>query len=603
MSFKQEVHAAAASRTHVVTARSHLWPMRHDRLGRPGLVTTSKPGQSSMTLAEWPIDQTNRRRRIAIVGAGISGLAAAWLLKRAGHEVSLFEASNTAGGRIKTLRDRFTNGLCAEAGAMRIPDHHHQTLWLAARFGLRLVPFRNACGQALAFVNGRRFTLDALPDDATRLGFAVDKSERGRSARRLFETAIVRAVRSLCDLPDFELADVLNDVELRPGVAGTVFAALDRMSLGQFLRQVSGLSGAAADYVSALLSFEAHQSASMAAILSDHKGLNASSAFWQIAGGMDALTRGFLGEKASHGDRADASGSRVGSAPDLSNEIVFNARVLELSKNGRGLSLRYENPTTRREHESSAFDRVIVSAPFSALRHVRWNGLASSHKQRAIRRLHYDNACKIFLEFEEAFWRRGAAGCQPITGGHSITDRPIRAIHYPTDPPVDGRTERAVLLASYTWADDSLRWTALRHDDRIRFALRDLADVHGVKPSTLEKICVAGVSHSWAEHEFTSGAVAMFEPHQRTELFADVWQPEGMVHYCGEHTSGKHGWIEGAVESAVRVASEVCESIGMGTVRRAEAASGRRGSTETAVALNVNAGPAPRAAPSVPKRS
>ena len=394
MAFQQEVHAAARSKAHVVTARAPLRPVLRDRLERPGPVAVSNPGSAGTTLADWHVDQTDRRRRIAIVGAGISGLVSAWLLKRAGHEVSLFEASNTAGGRIKTLRDRFTNGLYAEAGAMRIPAHHRQTLWLAERFGLSLVPFRNTCGRTLTFVNGKRFTLDAVPDDATRLGFAVDKSERGRSARSLFETAIVQAVRSLCALPDFELSDVLNDVEVRPGVASTVMKALDRVSLVQFLRQISGLSGAAADYVSALLSFEAHQSASMAAILSDYRELNVSSTFWQIAGGMDGLTRGFFAKSAPHFGCSDRPGSRDDTAPDLSIDVVYNARVLELSQSAQGLRLRYENPTTRREHESAPFDRVIVSAPFSALRHVRWNGLASSNKQRAIRRLHYDNACK-----------------------------------------------------------------------------------------------------------------------------------------------------------------------------------------------------------------
>ena len=576
MAFQQEVQAPARSQSKVDTARALLRPVLRDPLDRPGLVAVSIPGSAGTTLADWQVDQTDRRRRIAIVGAGISGLVSAWLLKRAGHDVSLFEASNTAGGRIKTLRDRFTNGLYAEAGAMRIPDHHRQTLWLAQCFGLSLVPFENACDHTLTFVNGKRFTLDALPDDATRLGFAVDKGERGRSARSLFEAAIVRAVRAICTLPHFELSDVLNDAEVRPGVASTVFKALDRVSLGQFLRQISGLSGGAADFVSALLSFEAHQSASMAAILSDYKELNASSTFWQIAGGMDALTRGFFARTPLTFGRSAAPGSLEGPAPDLSNDVVYNARVLELSQSAQGLRLRYENPTTRREHESAPFDRLIVSAPFSALRHVRWNGLASSNKQRAIRRLHYDNACKIFLEFEEAFWRTDAAAGRPITGGHSITDRPIRAIHYPTVTPVGRHAGRAILLASYTWADDSLRWTALRHDDRIRFALRDLADVHGIKPSTLEKICVAGVSHSWAEHEFTSGAVAMFEPHQQSELFDDVWRPEGLLHYCGEHTSGKHGWIEGAVESAVRVAREVCDSIATGSIGRTAAATGRR---------------------------
>ena len=530
------------------------------------------PDRPGSALDDWSIDQTDRPQRIAIIGAGISGLVSAWLLKRAGHDVSIFEASTRTGGRIRTLRDRFTNGLYAEAGAMRIPGHHRQTLWLAERLGLSLVPYRNACGHALTYIGGKRFSADKLPSDGRSLGFAVDRSERGQSAQTLFEAAVVRYVRSACRLPGFDLSDLRGAGERHPDLACDVFAALDRLSLGQFLRQAAGLSRPAGDYISAFLSFEAHQTSSMAAILADHTELNTSSQFWQISGGMDALAEAFVTPAYGRVVRSPVPGGLSRSppgAPDLAADIVYNARVVELLKHPKGVRVRFENPITRRSAESARFDRVIVSAPFSALRHVRWNGLASTRKQRAIRRLHYDNACKIFLEFEDAFWLKQGSTHPPITGGHSITDLAVRTIHYPTDIPVDHHAGRAVLLASYTWADDSLRWTALREDDRIRFALRDLAQVHGLRPRALEKVCVAGVSHSWAEHEFTSGAFAMFEPHQRTDLFADVWRPEGCVHYCGEHTSKRHGWIEGAIESAVRVAREICESIAMGTVQRA----------------------------------
>ncbi len=41
--------------------------------------------------------------KIAVIGAGISGLSAAWQLSRAGHEVSLYEASEYFGGHTNTV--------------------------------------------------------------------------------------------------------------------------------------------------------------------------------------------------------------------------------------------------------------------------------------------------------------------------------------------------------------------------------------------------------------------------------------------------------------------------------------------------------------------
>ena len=95
--------------------------------------------------------------------------------------------------------------------------------------------------------------------------------------------------------------------------------------------------------------------------------------------------------------------------------------------------------------------------------------------------------------------------------------------------------------------------------NRLRFALRDLARVHNEKPSDLP--FVGGMSHSWAEHEFTSGAFAVFEPYQFIDLFRHIWKPEGRIHYCGEHTSTKHGWIEGAIELGIRAAKEIYDQV------------------------------------------
>lgn len=43
------------------------------------------------------------RKRIAIVGSGISGISALWTLRNVGHEVHLFEAADRLGGHTNTV--------------------------------------------------------------------------------------------------------------------------------------------------------------------------------------------------------------------------------------------------------------------------------------------------------------------------------------------------------------------------------------------------------------------------------------------------------------------------------------------------------------------
>ena len=52
-------------------------------------------------------------QRIAIIGAGITGLYAAWRLQEAGYNVSVFEARDRIGGRVLTENlERGRTGLC-----------------------------------------------------------------------------------------------------------------------------------------------------------------------------------------------------------------------------------------------------------------------------------------------------------------------------------------------------------------------------------------------------------------------------------------------------------------------------------------------------------
>jgi monoamine oxidase len=77
--------------------------------------------------------------RVLIAGAGLSGLAAAYELARAGAAITMLDARDYAGGRVRTVRD-FTDDQHAELGGEFIESDHTWILTLCEALGLRLVP-------------------------------------------------------------------------------------------------------------------------------------------------------------------------------------------------------------------------------------------------------------------------------------------------------------------------------------------------------------------------------------------------------------------------------------------------------------------------------
>lgn len=100
-------------------------------------------------------------KKIIIIGAGLSGLVAAYELSQVGHTVTVIEARSRVGGRVLTLRDRFSEGHFVEAGAVRIPPSHDLTLGYSRHFGLDLKPFYPKEGLYITVQNGQRLLVSA----------------------------------------------------------------------------------------------------------------------------------------------------------------------------------------------------------------------------------------------------------------------------------------------------------------------------------------------------------------------------------------------------------------------------------------------------------
>jgi monoamine oxidase len=516
-------------------------------------------------LIDHGLPKTTAPKKILIVGAGVAGLVSASLLRDAGHHVTVLEANaNRTGGRVKTFRGVFSDkSLHAEAGAMRLPDFHPMVLALADKLGLKRrlfynadvapgaeplghvppVTYRSFTGQVWSNGSPTSFTAPAATNRTLLQvnGQLVTRAQNAADPTRLnrtFGSHLTTTTSAAVDKAFGPLTIASGPIDDQIAAWAKLINTYDNYSTHEYLIQTAGWPLADVEAAGTLENMTSRLHYSLFPTLMDRAIINPTSRYWELENGTasltDALTR------------------------SLSHLIRCNRRMTKLTQTQHGVRIETTAESGTEDgyvggptgpHETFDADYAIVTIPLTALRFCDFAPLLSYPKRRAVMALHYDSATKVLLEFRTRFWERGPNG---FTGGGCITDTPNRFTYFPSHVP---GSRGGVVLASYTWSDEAMRWDSLTDDERYAFALANLAAMFGHQ--VYEEFTGSGATQSWTRNRYSLGEAAIFTPGQLHEYHGATRTVEGRVHFAGEHTSLKPAWIEGALESATRTAVEV----------------------------------------------
>ena len=448
-------------------------------------------------------------KKVIVAGAGISGLCCAYELMKAGHNVTVFEASGRYGGHVFTGRDGLSDGLYADFGADHItkPGYEHFFEYIE-EFKLTAIPYPNAEGSEhrydkdmLKVINGKVYTADKLKDPLVLRGLGFNERE-----------AAFLAQHPMYELPAFFLKKYLDKFTDPWQPFGVGYDEYDKIPIAEIFKK-EGASAAALSFLGG-------------------KYTNALYFLWRLS---IMYARGIpLSEGETFHLKDGNEQLPIAFARRLGSRVKLDHPITAIRHSANDVTVSYRPFGGKQELKLSA-DVLVNCISLPIFQSIPITPALSPAKQYVVDHLKYSSHPFYVFEAASKFWLEDGIPSINMEFQHPL----INSIWMETN---EVETQRIILKAFGPSGFSPQQ------------VLAAFRKVYPGKKDTIEQ----ALTVDWSKNKYSP--VCEMEPFPIGEMhkfWPQVVQPEGRIFFAGTYADNMSRGMESCLRSARRVAGEI----------------------------------------------